>query len=229
MTERLAARGAAEGLAGLWELDSDRRKALQRVEELRHRQKVCGAEIARLGRAQEDASALKAEMKEVAGEVRDLEARLEDMEGRIRESLLGVPNLPDASVPVGPDAGANAEVRRVGTPPVFAFAPKAHTEIGTALGILDFERAAKVSGARFAVYWGAGARLERALIQFMLDVHTRERGYSEVIPPYLVTAETLTGTGQLPKFEGRPVQDAGGGARPLPDPDGGGPCHEPAP
>jgi seryl-tRNA synthetase len=202
VTESLAARGAAEGLAGLWELDSDRRKALQRVEELRHRQKVCGTEIARLGRAREDASALKAEMKEVAGEVRDLEERLEDMEGRIRESLLGVPNLPDASVPVGADAGANVEMRRVGTPPAFAYAPKAHSEIGTSLGILDFERAAKVSGARFAVYWGAGARLERALIQFMLDVHTRERGYTEVIPPYLVTAETLTGTGQLPKFEG---------------------------
>jgi seryl-tRNA synthetase len=199
---RLLARGPIEALDGLWLLDSRRRSALQRVEELRHRQRVSGEEIARLRRAEEDASSLKAEMKIVAEEVKGLEAKLEEVEGKIRETLLGIPNLPDISAPVGPDADFNVEVRRVAIPPAFQFTPKAHTEIGTALGILDFERAAKVSGARFAVYWGAGARLERALIQFMLDVHTRERGYREVIPPYLVTAETLTGTGQLPKFEG---------------------------
>jgi seryl-tRNA synthetase len=123
------------------------------------------------------------------------------VEDRLRQILLGLPNLPDESVPVGPDASANREVRRVGEPPRFAFAAKAHWDLGPELGILDFERAAKISGARFAVYWDQGARLERALIQFMLDLHTRERGYREVIPPYLVTAETLTGTGQLPKFE----------------------------
>jgi seryl-tRNA synthetase len=198
---RLATRGPMEALDGLLELDSRRRIAIQRVEELRHRQRLSGEEIARLGRAKEDASALKAEMKGVAEEVKSLEATLEDLEKQVEGSLLAIPNLPDASVPVGPDADSNKEVRRVGVAPSFPFAPKAHAEIGVALGILDFERAAKVSGARFAVYWGAGARLERALIQFMLDVHTRERGYLEVIPPYLVTAETLTGTGNLPKFE----------------------------
>jgi seryl-tRNA synthetase len=112
-----------------------------------------------------------------------------------------VPNVPDASVPVGRDETANVEVRRVGTPRAFDFAPKAHWDLGPELGILDFERAAAISGARFAVLWDGGARLERALIQFMLDLHV-SRGYREVIPPYLVTAETLTGTGQLPKFEG---------------------------
>lgn len=202
VTERLASRGVPEALAGVWQLDADRKTVLQRVEELRHRQRVSGEEIARLGRAKQDASALKAEMKEVAEEVKRHEGRLEEVEGRLRESLLGVPNLPDPSVPVGPGAEANVEVRRVGTPPAFPFGAKAHTEIGAALGILDFERAAKLSGARFTVYWGAGARLERALSRFMLDVHTRERSYLEVLPPYLVTAETLTGTGQLPKFEG---------------------------
>ena len=200
--ERLATRGPIEAVDGLWDLDSRRRNALQRVEELRYRQRLGGEEIARLGRAKEDASFLKTEMKGVAEEVKSLEATLEEVEGQIQGLLLTIPNLPDSSVPVGPDANANREVRRGGDPPSFAFTPRAHAEIGTALGILDFERAAKVSGARFAVYWGAGARLERALIQFMLDVHTHERGYLEVLPPYLVTAETLTGTGQLPKFEG---------------------------
>ncbi|PYQ51199.1 MAG: serine--tRNA ligase, partial [Acidobacteria bacterium] len=113
-----------------------------------------------------------------------------------------IPNVPDPTVPVGADATANVEVRRVGTPPRFDFAPRPHFELGPELGILDFERAARVSGARFAVQWGAGARLERALIQFMLDLQTRERGYVEVVPPYLVTPDTMLRTGQLPKFEG---------------------------
>jgi seryl-tRNA synthetase len=133
--------------------------------------------------------------------VKELEAKLQGIEDALSTSLLGVPNLPDDSVPTGADAEANVEVRRVGTPRAFDFKPKDHLELGAELGILDFERAAKVSGARFAVLWDQGARLERALIQFMLDLHTRERGCREVIPPYLVTAETLLGTGQLPKFE----------------------------
>jgi seryl-tRNA synthetase len=163
---------------------------------------VCGEEIARLGKAKQDASALKAEMKGVSDEIKTLESRLSELEGSLRQFLLVLPNLPDDSVPVGADASANVEQRRVGEPPRFSFEPKAHWDIGTQLGILDFERAAKVSGARFAVLWNEGARLERALIQFMLDIHTRERGYREVIPPYLVTPETMLGTGQLPKFEG---------------------------
>jgi seryl-tRNA synthetase len=141
-------------------------------------------------------------MKGVAAEVKTLDGELEEIETRLRDALLVIPNLPDPAVPVGPDAESNREIRRVGEPPEFSFTPKAHWDLGPDLGILDFERAAKISGARFAVYRGAGARLERALIQLMLDVHTKERGYLEVIPPYLVTAETLTGTGQLPKFEG---------------------------
>jgi seryl-tRNA synthetase len=190
------------GLAGVdpWALDAERRALIQEVEQLRHRQRLAGEEIARRGKAKQDASELKAEMKGVADRIKQGEARLDAVKDAIERFLLLVPNLPDASVPVGKDASANAEVRRVGEPRAFDFEPKAHWDLGPELGILDFERAAKLSGARFAVYWDLGARLERALIQFMLDLQV-SRGYREVIPPYLVTAETLTGTGQLPKFE----------------------------
>jgi seryl-tRNA synthetase len=190
------------GLAGVdpWALDAERRALIQEVEQLRHRQRMAGEEIARRGKAKQDASELKAEMKGVADRIKQGEARLDAVKDAIERFLLLVPNLPDASVPVGKDASANAEVRRVGEPRAFDFEPKAHWDLGPELGILDFERAAKLSGARFAVYWDLGARLERALIQFMLDLQV-SRGYREVIPPYLVTAETLTGTGQLPKFE----------------------------
>jgi len=194
---------AFPGLAGVdpWTLDTERRALIQEVEALRHRQRVAGEEIARRGKAKEDASELKAEMKGVAERIKQGDARLEEVKAAIERFLLVVPNVPDASVPVGKDAAANVEVRRVGTPRGFDFEPKAHWDLGTELGILDFERAARISGARFAVYWDMGARLERALIQFMLDLHVG-RGYREIIPPYLVTADTLTGTGQLPKFEG---------------------------
>jgi seryl-tRNA synthetase len=208
--EMLAQRGSSldavrawPGLEGLdvWALDAERRATIQRVDEGRHRQRVVGEQIARLGREKQDASELKAQMKGVADEVRGLEGRLQEIESRIREFLLVVPNVPDASVPVGADAAANLELRRSGEPRPSAFPARAHWDLGPELGILDFERAARISGARFAVYWDLGARLERALIQFMLELHAG-RGYREVIPPYLVTAETLTGTGQLPKFEG---------------------------
>jgi len=185
-----------------WALDGERRALLQKVEQLRHRQKVCGEEIARRGRAREDASDLKTEMKGVSDEIKALETRLAEVEEAIRQALLVIPNVPDPSVPRGADASANVEVRRVGDPPRFDFKPRAHFEIGPELGIVDFERAAKISGARFAVQTGAGARLERALVDFMLDLHTRERGYTEVVPPYLVTPDTMLRTGQLPKFEG---------------------------
>ncbi len=184
-----------------WALDLARREAIQRVEALRHRQRVCGEEIARLARAKQDAGALKLEMKGVAEEIGQLEVRLQQTEDQIRQILMWLPNVADPSVPVGPDAKANVEVRRVGEPRSFSFTARAHWDLGVELGILDFERAARISGARFAVLWGQGARLERALIQFMLDLHTRERGYREVLPPYLVTRATLEGTGQLPKFE----------------------------
>jgi seryl-tRNA synthetase len=185
-----------------WALDAERRQVLQRVEALRHRQRVCGEDIARRGRSGEDTSALKAEMKGVAEEIKTLETRLQEIEEGLRAILLTLPNVPDESAPAGPDAAANREVRRVGEPPRFGFKPRPHWEVGPDLGILDFERAAKISGARFAVQWDAGARLERALAQLMLDLHTGERGYREVVPPYLVNALSLTGTGQLPKFEG---------------------------
>ena len=188
------------GAADPWQLDHDRRMSLQEVEALRHKQRLAGEEIARRGRAKEDASELKADMKVVAEKIKAYEVHLQDVEGKLEAVMLQVPNLPDESVPAGGES-ANQEVRRVGEPPRFAFKPLDHVELGTRLGILDFERAAKLSGARFGVYWDQGARLERALTRFMLDLHTKERGYREVIPPYLVTGETLTGTGHLPKFE----------------------------
>ena len=203
---------AGPGLSGTdpWRLDAERRALIQEVEQLRHQQRKVGEEIARRGKAKEDASDLKAEMKGVAARIKEGDARRQEVEERIRRFLLVVPNVPDASVPVGPDESANVEVRRVGDPPVFDFEPRAHWDLGPELGILDFERAAKISGARFAVEWGLGARLERALGQFMLDLQI-ERGYLEVVPPYLVTAETLTGTGQLPKFESDLFKTAAGG------------------
>ncbi len=184
-----------------WSVAAEGKQKLQRVEELRHRQRKVGEEIARLGREKQDTTALKAEMKGVSDETKKLEAEIKEIDLEIEALLFVIPNMPDASVPVGADAAANIEVRKVGEPKRFDFPPKSHWDLGPALGILDFERAAKISGARFTVLMDAGARLERALIQFMLDLHTRERGYREVIPPYLVTPETMRGTGQLPKFE----------------------------
>jgi seryl-tRNA synthetase len=215
ITEMLAQRGQSPADAGLdhtdpWALDGERRAVIQQVESLRHRQRLVGEEIARRSRAKQDASELKTEMKGVADEIKALDTRQQEIEAALRELLLGIPNVPDASVPVGKDASANRELRRVGEPPRFDFEAKAHWDLGPALGILDFERAAKISGARFTVQWGVGARLERALVHFMLDLHTRERGYTEVVPPYLVTAETLVGTGQLPKFESDLFKTAAG-------------------
>ena len=207
----LAGVQAFPGLAGVdpWALDAERRALILEVEQLRHRQRLVGEEIARRGKARQDASELKAEMKGVADRIKQGDARLDEVKAAIERFLLVVPNVPDPSVPVGKDAADNVEVRRVGTPRAFDFEPKSHWDIGPDLGILDFERAARISGARFAVYWDLGARLERALIQLMLDLHG-SRGYREVIPPYLVTAETLTGTGQLPKFEGDLFKTAAG-------------------
>lgn len=184
-----------------WELDSKRREIIQKVEGLRHKQRIAGEEIARRGKAKEDTAGLKAEMKTVSDDIKAFDAELAATETKLNDLMLVLPNIPDGSVPRG-DASANAVVRKVGQPRRFDFEPKSHVDIGTALGIVDFERAAKISGARFTSLWGAGARLERALIQFMLDLHTRERGYLEIVPPYLVLPETLVGTGQLPKFEG---------------------------
>jgi len=185
-----------------WKLDERRRSLIAEVDELRHRQKEVGREIAQRGKAKQDASDLKSKMKEVSSRVKGLDDELHAVKAKIRDILLLIPNQPSVDVPVGKDESANREVRRVGEPRSFDFEPQPHWDLGPALGIVDFERAAKISGARFAVSWGAGARLERALIQFMLDIHTKERGYREVMLPYLVTGETLLGAGQLPKFEG---------------------------
>ncbi len=204
-----------------WTLDAERRALIQSVEQQRHRQRVAGEEIGRLARAGGDGAALKAEMKSVAEAVKAGQERLDQIEASLRELLLAVPNLPDESVPVGRDETENVEVRRVGVPRAFDFPAQAHWDLGPALGVLDFQRGAKLAGARFTTYFDLGARLERALAQFMLDLHTTERGYREVIPPYLVLPSALLGTGQLPKFEGDVFKthtrdsEAAGGSREL--------------
>jgi seryl-tRNA synthetase len=153
-----------------------------------------------LKKSGQDASTRIAETKDMRVQIQELEKAAEEYDTRLSEVLVGIPNFPHESVPVGKSSDQNVEVRRWGTPSQFDFTPKPHWELGEKLGILDLERAAKLSGARFAVYWDAGARLERALANFMLEVHTREHGYTEVLPPYLVNSESMYGTGQLPKF-----------------------------
>jgi seryl-tRNA synthetase len=188
-------------LAPIVELDARRRALIPQVESLKRDQNASNAEVAKAKREGRDPSAIFAANKERAQAIKQLETELEDVERRRHDALLVVPNVPDASVPVGASAADNNEVRRHGTPRHFDFTPKPHWDIGAALGILDFERAARMSGARFSVLLGGGARLARALIDFMLDVHTREHGYTEVEPPFLVNADALRGTGNLPKFE----------------------------
>jgi seryl-tRNA synthetase len=151
-------------------------------------------------KAGQDVSQLIAETKDMRVQIQELEKAAEEYDTRLSDVLVGIPNVPHASVPAGKSPADNVEVRRWGAPPQFDFKPKPHWELGEQLGILDLERAAKLSGARFAVYWDAGARLERALANFMLDVHTREHGYTEVLPPYLVNSKSMYGTGQLPQF-----------------------------
>ena len=200
---RLRTRGAGLDplLAQLAEAEADRRSRLPVVEALKKERNEIGDEIARRKRAKEDASDLLEASKARAERIRELDAELAEIEQRRTNLLQRVPNLPHPSVPVGASAADNVEVRRFGTPRAFDFTPKAHYDLGAALGILDFERAARMSGSRFAVLSGAGARLSRALIDFMLDLHTREHGYREVDPPFLVSSKALLGTGNLPKFE----------------------------
>ena len=200
--EMLAARGmnAAEVLGEFRQLDGVRRQHITELESLQARRNKASDEIARLKKAKQDAAAQIAETKELREKIQALEGKVQEEDARLRELLAGIPNMPNASVPVGKASENNVEVRRWGKPPEFAFAPKPHWELGEQLGILDLERAAKLSGARFAVYWDLGARLERALANFMLDLHTREHGYTEVLPPFLVNSESMYGTGQLPKF-----------------------------
>jgi seryl-tRNA synthetase len=203
VAERLRSRGMdpAADLSALAELESARRRLLPEVEGLKRDQNTAGEAVARAKKAGEDPSAIFAENKARGGRIKTLEAELTTIEAKRDALLLTIPNLPHESVPVGKSADDNAEVRRWGTPREFSFTPKPHWDLGADLGVLDFERATRMAGARFAVLTGAGAQLSRALINFMLELHTTEHGYTEVVPPFLVNSTALTGTGNLPKFE----------------------------
>jgi seryl-tRNA synthetase len=193
-------RGVQADLGEFRRLDAERRAALREVETLKARRNKVSDEIAALKKKKQDAGALIEEMR-VAGEtIKTLDARVAAADEAIEAILLTLPNVPHTSVPVGRSSEQNVEVRRGGSPPRFDFEPLPHWDLGVRLGILDFERAAKMAGARFAVYMGAGARLERALINFMIDLHTKQNGYTEVLPPFMVNAKAMIGTGNLPKF-----------------------------
>jgi seryl-tRNA synthetase len=199
--ERLGFRGQAFSLDQFVLIDGERRKAIQEWERLRALQKKVSDEVSKRKKEGTDASELISEMKKVSQEMKELDAIVQEKEKALQDFLLMVPNLPHESVPKGTDSSENAEVRRWGDIPKFGFEPKPHWDIGEELGILDFKNGAKIAGARFTLYWDLGAKLERALINFMLDLHTREHGYREVLPPFMVNRTTMTGTGQLPKFE----------------------------
>ena len=200
--EKLRQRGMkpSEVLKNFAQVDAQRRQAITSAETMKAQRNRASEEIAKLKKSGQDAGALIAETKNLREQVEELGKAAEEYETRLQQILVGIPNMPHASVPVGKGEDDNVELRRWGTPPKFDFAPKPHWEIGEQLGVLDLERAAKISGARFAVYWDLGARLERALANFMLDLHTREHGYTEVLPPYMVNSDSMYGTGQLPKF-----------------------------
>ena len=211
--EKLRQRGAdpKELLGNFREIDQDRRRAISELESAKAKKNAHSQRIGQLkgkekkgGLSPEEQSELNSITSEVGGlkdQIPALEEHVKEDEAKFYEILKSIPNLPHESVPVGRSEHDNKEVRRWGTPREFNFAPKPHWEVGEQLGVLDLERAAKLSGARFAVYWDMGAKLERALANFMLDLHTREHGYTEVLPPYLVNADSMYGTGQLPKFE----------------------------
>jgi seryl-tRNA synthetase len=185
----------------LQKLSEERRTLTAQVEQLRHELKKGSDEVARLRRAKEPAEETMAAMKLLGDRIKEMEGSLRGVEETLGDLALRIPNLPHQTVPIGNDASENIEVRRWGTIPTFSSPPKPHWEIGEALGILDFDRAAKIAGTRFAVLTGAGAKLERTLINYMLDRHTSQHGYREVLPPLMVNRRTMTGTGQLPKFE----------------------------
>jgi seryl-tRNA synthetase len=200
--EMLRQRGAdpAAVLKDFSEVDTQRRLAITEAETMKARRNKASEDINKLKKSGQDATAAIAETKDLREQIQTREKTAADLDARLRDILAGIPNMPHASVPVGHSAEENVEVRRWGAPPKFDFAPKPHWELGEQLGVLDLERAVKLTGARFAVYWDLGAKLERGLANFMLDLHTREHGYTEVLPPYLVNSESMYGTGQLPKF-----------------------------
>ncbi len=199
--EALRRRRSTVPLEGFVELDRNRRALLVAVEALRAERNAASEEIGRLRREKKDASGNMERMKEVAARIKEMEAGLPELESRMEEILLSIPNVPDPSVPEGSGEEDNKTVRTWGTPASFAFPVRDHVDIGAGLDILDFDRAAKIAGGRFCLSKGAGALLERALINFMLDVHTREHGYLEVLPPFMANSASFFGTGQLPKFE----------------------------
>ncbi len=200
--EKLSARGSDVDLAPFIAIDARRREVLQEIEALRAERNRASEEIAALKKERKEVDPARfKEMKEVSGKIKAIEEGLKEIEQETENFLLTIPNMPHESVPFGRSEEDNAEVRKWGEKPAFSFTPLEHFELGERLGILDFERAAKIAGARFSLYKGAGAQLERALINFMLDLHTREHNYTEVLPPFMVNRTTMTGTGQLPKFE----------------------------
>lgn len=198
--ERLAQRPFIVDKEQFRSLDSQRRAAVTEAETLKAQRNASSMEIGKLKKAGQDTAEAQAKVREMGDQIAALDAKVAEVDEQFKAILTGIPNLPHESVPVGRSSDDNVEVRRWGTPAEMSFAPKAHWDLGPELGILDMERAAKVTGARFAVYWGLGARLERALVSFMLDTHTREHGYTEVLPPFMINSASLFGTGQLPKF-----------------------------
>ncbi len=193
-------RGIKLDLDSFRSLDRERRELITSTERLKARRNQASEEIARLKKSKQDAAALLAEMKEVSERIKQADERIAQLDASFRDFLLTIPNLPHRSVPVGKTAADNVEVRRWGAPPKFDFVPRPHWEVGERAGILDLPAAAKIAGARFAVYKGPGARLERALANFFLDVHTREHGYTEILPPFIVNTASLVADGKLPKF-----------------------------
>ncbi|MDY3954946.1 MAG: serine--tRNA ligase [Anaerovoracaceae bacterium] len=189
------------GIEKVLDIDSRRRQLLADVEAKKNKQNLDSKEIPKLKKEGKDASALMAEMKSLSEEIKELDAQVAVLEDELKTALLNIPNTPNPEVPLGKSDADNLEMRRWGEPTEFAFEPKAHWDIGTDLDILDFERAAKIAGARFTVYKGLGARLERAIMNFMLDLHTEKQGYTEILPPFMVNRDAMYGTGQLPKFE----------------------------
>ncbi len=194
-------RGTSADLVAFKAADNRRRDILQELETLRHRRNQASEDIARMKKAGQNADGPVKEMREVSARIKLLEKEHAEIETRVLGILMGIPNIPHASTPVGKNESDNPVIKTVGVPPAFGFTPKAHWDIGTVLGIFDFDRAARIAGARFPLYLGAGAMLERALINFMLDLHTTCHGYTEILPPFIVNRDTMTGTGQLPKFE----------------------------
>src|SRR6266404_4219303 len=184
------------------DINSKRSKAITEVETLKAQRNQASEEVAKRKKSGQPADDLIAQTKSLREKIESLEKTAESFDADLRTLLIAIPNIPHSSVPTGKDAADNLEVRKWGTAPKFDFAPKPHWELGEQLGILDFERAAKLSGARFAVYWDLGAKMERALANFMLDLHTREHGYTEVLPPFMVNSDSMYSTGQLPKFAG---------------------------